>query len=90
METIVMALFAVLVGPLTSWLMAKLRLASTWVEGLSVWAKRAVVAGIGIVLAFVGSVFGVPLPAELGAITPEVLTGLLTAIVAHITHKLAS
>lgn len=80
-------LLAALSGPVVYFVMRWARKYSAWVDTLAPWAKRSVTTVVGVLLAFAWQRLGIEAPTDLGAFTPEVISGVLTAVIGHLLHR---
>ena len=88
MESIVIAIVAVLVPAAATYLAVQFGKLIPIVDGLNGIIKQLLAVIVAFVFAKLASIFGVPFPADLaGFADPTIVTGVLAGIASWILHK---
>ncbi len=72
---------AIVAGLLTTLIMGLLKRASGAIATMNPLAKQVVVVLIAAILTTAGKFFGLDLPSDIGSMTPEIVTTLISAMV---------
>jgi len=82
-------LIPAVLGAVVSPILQGLKRASDWLEAQKPWVKQLAVGVLSLVATLGAPVLGVPIPADILHMDGTVVTTILTALFAFLTHKLS-
>lgn len=88
LETLLTAILAAIVPALAIYFLTQLLKINTAIDALPGLIKQLIVAAEAVILTYVGAAAGIPLPPDLGLLTPELVQAGLTTLFAFLVHKL--
>lgn len=88
LQKLLPVLLPLLLGLAVAPVMQMLKRASTWLDMQSPVVKRVVVALLSVGATFLAKATNLPIPEDVLSMNGEVVTALLTALAAFLTHKL--
>lgn len=87
LETILTAVFAAILPALVIYVLTQLLKINVWLDKLPGLVKQVVVAVEAVLLTYLGAATGLPLPPDLGLLTPEIVQAAVTTLFAFLIHK---